>query len=60
MQVLTEVDSAVQEKRKDIKEVIIMENRMVKFYSKESNMVAIHAIPGILQQATRTSTIMWM
>lgn len=23
-----------------------MENRMVKFYSKESNMVAIHAIPG--------------
>jgi uncharacterized protein (UPF0261 family) len=23
-----------------------MESRMVKFYSKESNMVAIHAIPG--------------
>ena len=46
MQVLTEVDSAVQEKRKDIKEVIIMENRMVKFYSKESNMLALHAIPG--------------
>ena len=43
---LTEVDSAVQEKRKDIKEVIIMENRMVKFYSKESNMLALHAIPG--------------
>ena len=43
---LTEVDSVVQEKRKDIKEVIIMENRMVKFYSKESNMLALHAIPG--------------
>ena len=40
------MDSAVQEKRKDIKEVIIMENRMVKFYSKESNMLALHAIPG--------------
>ena len=26
-----------------------MESRMVKFYSKESNMVAIHAIPDILQ-----------
>ena len=26
-----------------------MESRMVKFYSKESNMVAIHAIPGHLQ-----------
>ena len=23
-----------------------MENRMVKFYSKESNMLALHAIPG--------------
>lgn len=23
-----------------------MENRMVKFYSKESNMLAVHAIPG--------------
>ena len=23
-----------------------MESRMVKFYSKESNMVAIHATPG--------------
>ena len=23
-----------------------MENRMIKFYSKESNKVAIHAIPG--------------
>ena len=23
-----------------------MENRMVKFYSKESNQLALHAIPG--------------
>ena len=23
-----------------------MENRMVKFYSKESNLLAMHAIPG--------------
>ena len=37
------VDLEVPVKRK---ERIIMENRKVKFYSKESNLLALHAIPG--------------
>ena len=37
-----------------------MENRMVKFYSKESNMLALHAIPGHFATSPHISTIMWM
>lgn len=37
-----------------------MEDRMMKFYSKESNMLALHAMHGHLQRVIPTLIIMWM
>ncbi len=45
MAMMTEADLAVQERTR-IEEEYKMENRIVKFRSKESNLLNLHAIPG--------------